>query len=171
MELPSPGDVLTTESAAQVNAPTTMSGAQEDAVRTEAIKNLNSLEEAYRYELKFVKDKVDGLKAKVDDLDGQLYDLRKRLKGIEQYPTIAVHGLGRAFGKFEEVDGLSPTGYRSTNGYLDLQPFGTISKEVRWVPPSCPMTPRPWSCVGSPWTSIRRGSRPRSGISTSPTLP
>lgn len=133
MELPSQGDVLTTESAAQVNAPTTLSGAQEDAARAEAIKNLTSLEEAYQYELKFVKDKVAGLKAKVDDLDGQLFDLRKRLKGVEQYPTIAVHGLGRAFGVYQENERpVSATGFRTAYGYLDLEPMGTISKEVRW---------------------------------------
>ncbi|HVZ81488.1 MAG TPA: hypothetical protein VHE12_11935 [bacterium] len=133
MELPSPGDVITLDSAAQVNAPTTVSGAQEEAARAEAIKNLNSLEEAYQYELKYVKDKVDALQSKVDDVDSQLYDLRKRLKGIEQYPTIAVHGVGRAFGIYQELDGTgSVKGVRFTQGYLDLQPIGTISKEVRW---------------------------------------
>ncbi len=133
MELPGPGDVITTDSAAQVNAPATVNGAQEDAARAEAIKNLTNLEDAYQYELKFVKDKVDALQGKVDDVDAQQYDLRKRLKGIETYPTITVHGLGHAYGTFEEVDGTSsPKGVRSTYGYLDLEPMGTIDAHVRW---------------------------------------
>lgn len=137
MELSSPGDVIGANSATEVNAPTTQTNAQEEAARLEAIKSLHSLEDAYQFELKLVKEKVAALKDKVDDADAQQYDLRKRIKGISQFPNIAVYGLGRAFGMAQEYTGSVPgfyvlPGTRSTLAYLDLNPTGTISKEVRW---------------------------------------
>jgi len=136
MELPSPGDVIGPNSAAEANAPATVdTGAQEEAARLEAIKSLHSLEDAYQFELKLVKDKVEALRGKVDDADAQQYDLRKRIKGISQFPTIAVYGYGRAWGIVNQVSGpVSGLNYgaRSSFGFLDLNPTGTISKEVKW---------------------------------------
>ncbi len=138
MELAPPPDVIGPNSAAEANtAPSAPTTAQEEAQRAEAIKSLHSLEEAYQYELKLVKDKVQALKDKTQDLENQQYDLRKRIKGISQYPTIAVYGLGRAFGLAQEYLGdlppyLTMPGTRLTSGYLDLNPTGTVSKEVSW---------------------------------------
>ena len=135
MELSSPEDVIGANSASEVNAPTTQTGAQEEAARLEAIKNIHSLEEAYQYELKLVKDKVAALKDKVDDADAQQYDLRKRIKGISQFPTIAVYGLGRATGIVDQFFQNGVPGWigkRTSFGFLDLNPTGTVSKEVRW---------------------------------------
>lgn len=136
MELPSPGDVIGPNSAAEATAPATVdTGAQEEAARLEAIKSLNSLEEAYEFELKLVKDKVDALSGKVDDVDAEQYDLRKRIKGISQFPTVAVYGYGRAFGladQFYENGVTGLFGDRASFGFLDLNPTGTVSKEVKW---------------------------------------
>src|SRR5581483_4828827 len=65
------------------------------------------------------------------------YDLRKRLKGIDQFPTIAVHGLGRAYELGTQHGGGSGLtfgydGLRYVFGFLDIQPEGTVSKEVKW---------------------------------------
>jgi hypothetical protein len=111
--------------------------AQEKALREQAIRNLNSLEEAYQFELKEVKDKLDALRKGADDTDAEQYELRKRLKGITQFPTIAVHGLGRAFGLSQQFSGnlpdyLATPGNRAFYGYLDLEPTGVVSKEVKW---------------------------------------
>ena len=53
-------------------------------------------------------------------------------------PTIAVHGLGRVFGLAQQYEGnysgvafVNP-GVRALSGFLDLEPEGTVSKEVRW---------------------------------------
>src|SRR5579871_980466 len=138
MELPSPGDVIGPNSAAEANAPATVdTTAQEEAARLEAIKSLHSLEDAYQFELKLVKDKIEALRGKVDDIDAQQYDLRKRIKGISQFPTVAVYGLGRATGIVQQYGGALPSyltlpGTRSTFAFLDLNPTGTVSKEVKW---------------------------------------
>lgn len=138
MELAPAPDVIGVNSAAEVNAPAAPTTVQEEAQRAEAIKNLHSLEDAYQYELKLVKDKVQALKDKTGDLENQQYDLRKRIMGVSsQYPKVAVYGLGRAFGLYQEYSGNLPPyaslpGTRLTSGYLDLNPVGTVSKEVSW---------------------------------------
>ncbi len=143
MDIPPPPDANAPASSADIiAAPTTQTeataAATEEATRTQAIQSLNSLEDAYQYELKLVKDKVQALTDKVNDIDAQQYDLRKRIKGISQFPTIAVHGMGRAYGFSQQYNygdsGLSfiYPGARYTFGFLDLQPEGTVSKEVSW---------------------------------------
>ncbi len=143
MDIPPPPDANSSASNSDViAAPTTQTqataAATEEATRAQAIQSLNSLEEAYQYELKLVKDKVQALTDKVNDIDAQQYDLRKRLMGISQFPTIAVHGLGRFLGFAQQYSGnysgvtfIEP-GYRESFGFLDLQPEGTVSKEVSW---------------------------------------
>lgn len=142
MDIPPPPDANAPASSSDViAAPTTQTqataAATEEATRAQAIQSLNSLEDAYQYELKLVKDKVQALTDKVNDIDAQQYDLRKRIMGISQFPTIAVHGLGRAFGLVQQYSGDEPDyvlnpGQRITSGYLDLNPVGTVSKEVSW---------------------------------------
>ncbi len=128
----------TTAGPATSAGPATLTPADRAQARLKAAKALHSLEEAYRYELQELKDKVKALRAKASDLESQQYDLRKRLKGITQYPTIAVHGYGLGLGYTQQYSGdesglklLNP-GTRYTYGFLDLQPEGTVSKEVRW---------------------------------------
>ena len=142
MDIPPPPDANAPASNSDViAAPTTQTGATaaatDEAARAQAIQSLNSLEDAYQYELKLVKDKVQALTDKVNDIDAQQYDLRKRIMGISQFPTIAVHGLGRFLGYAQQYSGddsrlSSLPGLRNTYGFLDLQPEGTVSKEVSW---------------------------------------
>ncbi|HTC22267.1 MAG TPA: hypothetical protein VK859_15525, partial [bacterium] len=143
MDIPPPPDANAPASSNDtIAAPTTQTeataAANDEAARAQAIKSLNSLEEAYQYELKLVKDKVQALTDKVNDIDAQQYDLRKRIKGISQFPTIAVHGLGRFLGYAQQYSGnysgvtFTEPGSRLTFGFLDLEPEGTVSKEVNW---------------------------------------
>ena len=141
MEIPPPPDEIGTNSAAEVNAtatPMTQTAAQQEAARAEAIKSIHSLEAAYQFELKLVKDKVKSIQDQADQVDSDQYDLRKRLKGTHQYPTVAVHGIGRVFGLSQQYSGsysgvtFTQPGNRFTLGYLDFGPQGTVSKEIRW---------------------------------------
>lgn len=99
---------------------------------------LHDLEETYRYELGKLKESIKDLGSSLDDLEAQEYALRKRLKGIEQYPTIAIHGLGRAFGLTQQYTGnysgvyFPEPGSRLTYGYLDLEPEATVTKEIKF---------------------------------------
>ncbi len=132
-----PPENIQAGTAATPTGPVTLTPAQKAATREEAVKSLHSLEEAYQYELKKVKDQVKDAEAKADEVDSSQYDLLKHLNGISQNPTIALHGLGRAFGLSQEFSGnLSPydlsLGVRSTLGYLDMTTDGTVSKEVKW---------------------------------------
>lgn len=99
---------------------------------------LHNLEETYRYELSQLRESVRKLAASLDDLDAQEYAIRKRVKGIEQYPTIAIHGLGRAFGLTQQYTGdysglyFPQPGFRMTTGYLDLEPEAVVTKEIKF---------------------------------------
>lgn len=102
-----------------------------------ALKTLHSLEEAYKWEVDRVKGKLKAVQTKANEVDSQQYDLRKRLKGMEQFPKVAVHGLGRYFAYSYQLSGnLTGVSYypttRGNYGYLDLGPEGTISKEISW---------------------------------------
>jgi len=97
---------------------------------------LHNLEETYKFELGRLKDSVQTLGNSMDDLEAKEFALRKRIKGIDQYPTIAIHGLGRAFGFTQQYSGdysgiyFPNPGMRLTYGYLDLQPEATVTKEI-----------------------------------------
>lgn len=134
--LPPPENVQA-GAAATTAGPSTLTATQKQAARTAALKSLHSLEEAYQYEVKKLKDQVAGLQTKSDEVNSEQYDLWKHLTGISQYPTIALHGLGRAFGLSQQFSGdtspyLASLGVRSTLGYLDMTTDGTVSKEVNW---------------------------------------
>ena len=149
MLLPPPPEEGSTGTAAKTEAeagPTTLTAAQKAQARAAAEKSLHNLEEAYQYELKMVKDQLKSIQDEAAQVDSDQYDLRKHLKGITQYPTLAIHGVGRAFGISQQFSGNDPSyvydpsvpsglftaGVRSTLGYLDLNPVGQVSKEVRW---------------------------------------
>ncbi len=103
-----------------------------------ALKPLTSLKEAYQYELKeVVKAKLLKVQKEADELDSKQYDLRKKIVGVGEYPTLAIHGLGRAFGLSQLYTGAMPgyvtqPGTQTFSGYLDLNPEGVVSKEVGW---------------------------------------
>jgi hypothetical protein len=100
---------------------------------------LHDLEDTYRYELSQLKDSIQALGKSLDDLEAKEYGLRKRLKGMEEFPTLAIHGLGRAFGYTQQYSGdysgvyFPNPGMRLTYGYLDLQPEATVTKEIRFT--------------------------------------
>ncbi|HEY5039399.1 MAG TPA: hypothetical protein VIJ93_10035 [bacterium] len=102
----------------------------------EAEKNLKSLQEAYQFELGLVKDQKSVLGTDVSGAQASQFDLWKSLKGVAQYPSISIHGLGRAFGISQQYYGATFSTLSSSSrymfGYLDLEPTGSVSKEVRW---------------------------------------
>jgi hypothetical protein len=104
----------------------------------EAEKNLHGLQEAYDFELKLVRDQKTDLETKIEKAEADQFDLWKSVKGIEEYPSISIHGTARAFAWGEQYFGTSnfykspSDGARSGSAYLDLQPTGSVSKEVRW---------------------------------------
>lgn len=104
----------------------------------EAEKNLKTLQEAYDLELKLVRDQKDDLESKVSKAESDQFDLWKSVKGITEYPSVSIHGVGRAFAYGDQYFGgsnfiKSPSyGSRSGLAYLDLEPTGSISKELRW---------------------------------------
>ena len=111
--------------------------ADDDASLAKAAENLHSLQEAYQSELTKVKDRLKALSDEVDQADVDQYDLRKRIKGITQLPSISIHGLGRAFGFSQQDWGSLPSyisipGIARTYAYLDLDIDGTVSKEISW---------------------------------------
>ncbi len=97
---------------------------------------LHNLEETYRYELSKLNESIQTLSSSVQDLENQEFALRKRVKGIDQYPTIAIHGLGRAFGFTQQYSGVYTNayfpnpGYRMSFGFLDLAPTAIVTKEI-----------------------------------------
>jgi len=99
---------------------------------------LHNLEETYQYELGKLNESVKALGDSLNDMENQEYALRKRLKGIDQYPTIAIHGLGRAFGFTQQYSGdysnayFPNPGMRMTYGYLDLEPEAIVTKEIKF---------------------------------------
>ena len=101
----------------------------------EAAATLNSLEDAYQYEIKVLKDRIKSLGDQVDDLEGRQYATRKKLKSLLFAPKVAIHGLGRAFGltrHYYGADPPNPPDARVTRAYLDLCPEGMVSKELSW---------------------------------------
>jgi hypothetical protein len=125
--------------AAAVASAPAPSATPEDPLKWSRIAaTLNSLEDAYQYELKEIQKPVNGLSDKTQQLENNQYDLSKRLKGITDYPTIAWHGLGRVFGAAQRLTSADPGLTLPENdnfqgrGYIDFEPEGVISKQVRW---------------------------------------
>jgi hypothetical protein len=104
----------------------------------QAAQNLTSLQDAYQYELKAVQATKDATLKSSADVDAGQYDVWKRLKGISEYPTVAWHGVGRAFAISQQyygdtgVLGLAHSATRDALGYIDFQPEGVVDKEIRW---------------------------------------
>ncbi|HVM33077.1 MAG TPA: hypothetical protein VMU88_08085, partial [bacterium] len=123
-----------TPTAAAPAAPVTES--DEDLAK--AALTLTSLQDAYQYELKAVQASKDGVLKDADGINAAQYDLWKRLKGIEEYPTVAWHGLGRAFeisrlyyGDTSAL-GLDHNSTQTLKAYLDFKPEGVVDKQIRW---------------------------------------
>lgn len=101
-------------------------------------RNLKSLREAYDAELQLVKDQKADLEDQVAKTEAAQYDLWTKLQGINEWPEITWHGLGRMFGISQQYYGdssavsLSPPSDRFAWGYIDFMPEGVVSKGVRW---------------------------------------
>ncbi len=125
--------------AAPAASAPTPSATPEDPLKWSKIAaTLNSLEDAYQYELKEIQKPANTLSDKTQQLENGQYDLSKRLKGITEYPTIAWHGLGRVFGAAQRLTSADPGLTLPENdnfqgrGYIDFEPEGVVSKQVRW---------------------------------------
>jgi hypothetical protein len=109
----------------------------DSAELAKAAETLHSLDEAYQYELKEVKDKLSGVQDHLAAVDADQYKLWRSLEAHEN-PSLSVHGLGRAFGISQQYFGdpgsdiYSTPGSRKISGYLDLQPEAVVSKEISW---------------------------------------
>jgi hypothetical protein len=116
----------------------------------EAEKNLKTLQEAYDFELKLVKDQKEDLNSKLSKAESDQFDLWKSVKGITEYPSVSIHGVGRAFAWGDQYFGNTsffPNSFRNPNSnnlntsnafregfaFLDLEPTGSVSKELRWM--------------------------------------
>jgi hypothetical protein len=132
--------VTDSNSPAVTGAPTTASASvtESDEDLEKAAASLNSLEDAYQYELKSIQGTHDSTLKDASDMETEQYDLWKRLKGITEYPTVAWHGLGRAFAISQQYYGntaalgLTHNATRDAWGYLDFNPEGVVDKEIRW---------------------------------------
>ncbi len=111
---------------------------ESDADLAKAAQTLTSLQDAYQYELKAVQGQKDATLKSSSDVEAGQYDLWKRLKGISEYPTVAWHGLGRAFQIAQQyygdtgAIGLSHNSTQTELGYIDFEPEGVVDKEIRW---------------------------------------
>ncbi len=147
MEIPPPpadGQVPPASSSDELQAPGSEKASaqatpdESPAGLAKAAESLHSLDEAYQYELKAVKDRLKAVRDRADNVDADQYDLRKRIKGIEQFPTVAIHGVGRINLMSNQFDTASSgvalpyPGARTTSAFLDLNPVGTVSKEISW---------------------------------------
>jgi hypothetical protein len=142
--LPSVDDLsAATTSAPAPDAGTSASAAaapvtESDEDLQKAALSLGSLQEAYQYELKAVQGSKDSVLKDADGLNAAQYDIWKRLKGIEEYPTVAWHGLGRAFLINQQYYGdtsalgLTHSSTHTQWAYLDFKPEGVVDKEIRW---------------------------------------
>jgi hypothetical protein len=97
---------------------------------------LTSLQDAYNLELQIVKDQKSDLTDKLSQAESDQYDLWKMVKGVQDNPGVSIHGLGRALGISQQYYGTY-TGFsfpqpsvRNFNGFLDLEPTGSVSKEL-----------------------------------------
>lgn len=131
-EIPPPPSDLST-----INSTPTPTPKPTPVPLTDLAKTLTSLEEAYQYELKAVKASLQSIQSEADEVDAKQYELRKRIMGITEYPSLSVHGLGRAFGFSQQYVGPTPPyviqpGVQQSFGYLDLEPEGVVSKQVSW---------------------------------------
>jgi hypothetical protein len=111
---------------------------ESDEDLAKAAQTLTSLQDAYQYELKAVKGQKDSTLKSSSDVEAGQYDLWKRLKGISEYPTVAWHGLGRAFQITQQYYGdtgalgLAHNSTQTEFGYIDFEPEGVVDKEIRW---------------------------------------
>jgi hypothetical protein len=131
-------DAASASSATTASAAPSAPVTESDADLDKAAQTLTSLQDAYQYELKAVQGQKDSTLKASSDVEAGQYDLWKRLKGISEYPTVAWHGVGRAFAISQQyygdaaAIGLTHTGTRDEWGYLDFQPEGVVDKEIRW---------------------------------------
>lgn len=130
---PPPGEVESTGGTTTSEKPSLWNDPQKIA---EAEKALKTLEEAYQFELGLVRDQKTDLEGALSRVEAAQYDLWKGLKGITQYPSLSVHGVGRAFvfndRNYGAFIGSAKPYDLSFLGYLDLELMGSVDKAVRW---------------------------------------
>ena len=143
MEIPAPpednGSIAPTAPALQgLSSPSATQAADEKSLLAKARKSMATLKDAYQYEINKVKESLESLEGKANGLEADQFDLWKHLQGMKEFPSISIHGLGRASGTVQQYSGaysgvtLNNTGSRSATAFLDLEPTGIVSKEVRW---------------------------------------
>ena len=106
-------------------------GVESQAIATAA---LGSLEEAYQHELKALQADIEKSSARVKELENEQFKLWKRIQAFKNSTAIYLNGLGRAFTETQSLTGdvTGPRHYREQFSFLDLNPHGIVSKEVRW---------------------------------------
>ena len=133
-----PGADTSTAASAAAASGSSEPVTESDADLAKAAQTLMSLQDAYQYELKAVQGQKDSTLKASSDVEAGQYDLWKRLKGISEYPTVAWHGLGRAFQITRQyygdtgAIGLTHNSTQTELGYIDFEPEGVVDKEIRW---------------------------------------
>lgn len=99
-----------------------------------AASTITTLEEAYAQELSALQADVKASTDRVKALEGEQFKLWRRLRALDNSTAIYLNGLGRAFGHAgaEGEDSPGPRHVRTLDSYLDLNPRGVVSKEVKW---------------------------------------
>ncbi len=145
MELPPPPPEEGANASAQAPAagetaaPSTEAGPlwKDPQKIAEAEKNIDSLQAAYDFELKLVRDQKADLEDQVSKAEAAQFDLWKSVNGLTEYPSMSIHGLGRMFANSQQYYGdpnldFPNAGDRYMLGYLDLEPTGSVGTQVRW---------------------------------------
>src|SRR5665213_3666149 len=96
---------------------------------------LQSLQETYNLELQLVKDQKTDLTDQLSQAEADEYNLWKQVKSINDNPSVSIHGIGRSLGISQQYYGSSGISFgqpavRDIYSYLDLEPTGSISKEI-----------------------------------------
>jgi hypothetical protein len=141
---PDSGDI-TTQPAADEESP----AAGPQAAASSAI---GTLEEAYQQELTALQGDVKAASERVKKLENDQFKLWRRMKSLKNSTAIYLHGLGRAFTNtdaekttlttpvtiagpvtvVEDVESVATSHAHYQSSYLDLNPQGVVSKEIRW---------------------------------------
>jgi hypothetical protein len=98
-------------------------------------KTFTSLQQAYEWELSQVKDQVKSLQDRVAKMDEQNYKLWKDIRSLTNQPSISVHGFGRSWSWSDKTYGPLvpyPTSNIADKTFLEINPYGVISKELSW---------------------------------------
>ncbi len=104
------------------------------APTVQAQEALTSLEAAYQAELKALQGDVKQAADRTKKLEEDQFKVWRRIRAIETGSAIRLNGLGRVFTNAIQIYRTPSVNAhnRYQSAFLDMNPNGTVSKEVRW---------------------------------------